>query len=122
MKPIRALRLPALGLALVLLLTPAARALTLDQAREMLVEYYIDEVPQSVLERASIREMLEALGDPYTEYFTAEEYALFNSTMSDTQLVGIGITSLVTEQGLEIQRVYEDTPAANGGDGSPVSR
>ena len=115
MKHVRALRLPALGLALALLLAPAARALTLDQAREMLEEYYIDEVPQSVLEQDDIREMLAALGDPYTEYFTAEEYALFNSTMSDTYLVGIGVTSLATEQGLEVLRVYEDTPAADGG-------
>ena len=115
MKHTRALRLPALGLALLLILSPAARALTLDQAREMLEQYYIDEVPQSVLDRGSIPEMLEALGDPYTEYFTAEEYALFNSTMEDTRLVGVGVTSLVTDQGLEIQRVYEDTPAAEGG-------
>ena len=55
MKHVRALRLPALGLALALLLAPAARALTLDQAREMLEEYYIDEVPQSVLEQDDIR-------------------------------------------------------------------
>ena len=115
MKHARALRLPALGLALVLLLSPAARALTTDQARELLEKYYIDDIPASVLEQPTIQEMLDALGDPYTEYFNAEEYALFNSTMSDSQLVGIGILSQVTDQGLVIQRVYEDTPAQAGG-------
>ena len=39
-------RLFALPLALTLLLSPAAQALTPDQARELLQDYYIDEVPE----------------------------------------------------------------------------
>ena len=115
MKHARALRLPALGLALALLLPPAALALTPDQARSLLEAYYIDDIPPAALEQPTVSGMVDALGDPYTQYFTAEEYALFNSTMSDTHLVGIGIVSLVTEQGLEVQRVYEGTPAQAGG-------
>ena len=115
MKRKRRTRLLSLFLGLSLALSPAARALTPEQAGDLLDVYYIDDVPEEVLEQSTISGMLEALGDPYTQYFTPEEYALFSSSMSDTELVGIGISSLITGEGLLIQRVYEDTPAASGG-------
>ena len=46
-------RLFALPLALTLLLSPAAQALTPNQARELLQDYYIDEVPEDVLDPVS---------------------------------------------------------------------
>ena len=105
----------ALTLALTLTLTPAASALTTDQARELLTDFYIDDVPQAVLDQPTVQQMVEALGDPYTSYFTAEEYALFNGSMQDSDLVGVGISALITQEGVLIQRVYEDAPAAEGG-------
>ena len=108
-------RLFALPLALTLLLSPAAQALTPDQARELLQDYYIDEVPEDVLDQNTIQAMLEALGDPYTTYFSPEEYGAFTGSMSDTDTVGVGIYSLVTADGPLIQRVYENTPAADAG-------
>ena len=81
-------RLFALPLALTLLLSPAAQALTPDQARELLQDYYIDEVPEDVLDQNTIQAMLEALGDPYTTYFSPEEYGAFTGSMSDTDTVG----------------------------------
>ena len=108
-------RLFALPLALTLLLSPAAQALPPDQARELLQDYYIDEVPEDVLDQNTIQAMLEALGDPYTTYFSPEEYGAFTGSMSDTDTVGVGIYSLVTADGPLIQRVYENTPAADAG-------
>ena len=105
----------AMTVALTLTLTSAASALTPEQAGQLLTDYYIDEVPQSVLKQATVQKMVEALGDPYTQYFTAEEYAQFNSSMEDTNLVGIGVSMLAVQEGLLIQRVYSDTPAADGG-------
>ena len=105
----------AVTLALTLSLTSAASALTPDQAGTLLKDYYIDDVPQSVLEQPTVQQMVEALGDPYTQYFTAEEYAQFLGTMEDINVVGIGVSVLTTLEGLLIQRVYEDTPAARGG-------
>ncbi len=108
-------RLFPLLLALTLLLAPAAQALTLEQAKLLLLSYYIDEVPEEALAQTSIQDMLTVLGDPYTYYFTPEEYQQFTGSMSDQNLVGIGISSLTTEEGLLLQRVYENTPAAEGG-------
>lgn len=108
-------RLSAAALALALLAAPGAQALTVEQTAELLQQVYVDEVPQTVLEQTTIQDMLTALGDPYTEYFTAEEYAAFNATMSDTSLVGIGVVYQQTEEGLLLDQVLEGSPAEKGG-------
>lgn len=114
-------RLAAAALAMCLLSTPGARALTVEQAAELLQRVYVDDIPPSVLEEPTIQDMLSALGDPYTEYFTAEEYAAFNATMSDTSLVGIGVVfprleeGQFIEEGLPITEVLEGSPAEKGG-------
>lgn len=111
----RFLRPMAATLALTFLLTSAASALTPDQAGTLLKDYYIEDIPQSVLEQPSVQQMLEALGDPYTQYFTSEEYAQFLGSMEDVNVVGIGVSVLLTQEGLLIQRVYDGTPAAAAG-------
>lgn len=108
-------QLAAAGLALTLVTAPSARALTLEQAAELLETFYVDDIPQSVLEQTSIPEMLKALGDPYTEYFTPKEYTAFNASMSDASLVGIGVVTTMTEEGLLISTVLENSPAEKGG-------
>lgn len=107
--------LTALGLSFSLLNIPAAQALTVEQAAQLLEKYYVDEVPQSVLEQPTIKDMMEALGDPYTEYLTAEQFSNFNNSMSDTQLVGIGVVSVQTEEGLLLDSVLKNSPAEKGG-------
>ena len=105
----------AVTLALTFALTSAASALTPEQAGKLLSDYYIEDVPQSVLEQPTVQQMVAALGDPYTQYFTAQEYSQFLGSMEDTNVVGIGVSMLITQEGLLLQRVYEDTPAAEGG-------
>lgn len=105
----------AVTLALTLSLTSAASALTPEQAGQLLSDYYIDDIPQSVLEQPTVQQMVETLGDPYTQYLTAEEYAQFLGSMEDVSVVGIGLSMLTTQEGLLIQRVYTDTPAAKAG-------
>lgn len=108
-------RLPAAALALTLLLTPAAQALTPDQALVLLDKFYIDPLPQSVSEQTTVSGMLEALGDPYTQYFTAEDYAAFNASLSDTHMVGAGLSLLATDSGPLVSRVIPGGAAEAGG-------
>ena len=108
-------RLPAAALALTLLLTPAAQALTPDQTLKLLQTFYIDPLPQQVLEQNTVSGIIEALGDPYTQYFTAEEYAAFNASLSDTQQVGAGLSLSLTDSGLLVNRVFPDSAAEAGG-------
>lgn len=108
-------RVTAVSLSLLLLTAPCAQALTLEQAGELLEMIYVDEIPSSVWEQSTIPAMLDALGDPYTQYFTAEEYADFTASMSDTALVGIGVTYTLSEEGLLLKAVTKDSPAEKGG-------
>lgn len=110
--PIR--RLGAAFLTLTLLAMPA-RALTVEQAGALLQEYYIDPVSPEVLSQTSIEAMLRALGDPYTQYFTAEEYADFLASMEDGSIVGIGISGIACEEGLLLQQILGDSPALAAG-------
>ena len=107
-------RLTALILVLCLLVSPAA-ALTTEQARELLAEFYVDPVPQEVLDQPTIQDMLDALGDPYTEYLSAEEYQALLASMSGPVIGGIGVTSTATGQGLEVQEVLEGGAAQAAG-------
>ena len=66
-------RLLSLLVVLAILSLPAAQALTTQQAGELLEEYYIDPVPEQVLSQPTVEAMLEAQGDPPTQYYTAEE-------------------------------------------------
>ena len=102
-------------LLILCLLVTSASALTVEQARDVLKGYYIDEIPEEVLEQPTIEEILEALGDPYTDYFNAEEYAAFMASMEDTQVVGIGIQSYYRDEGVLLSQVAPDSPASEAG-------
>ena len=107
-------RICALILALGMLITSAS-ALTVDQTRDLLREYYIDEIPEEVLAHETIDEIISALGDPYTEYYTAAELAEFYAAIEDVQIVGIGIRSYYRAQGVEVTQVAPGGPAEEGG-------
>lgn len=113
-------RINALFLAICLAVLPSAQALTTEQAAELLELLYIDDISPAVLEADTVKEMVAALGDPYTEYFTPEEYDAFLASMSDSSLVGIGVVfsrngGLIGPDGLMIEQVLEDSPASRGG-------
>ena len=85
-------RLISALLALVLLAAPAS-ALTVEQALELLEENYYYEIPQEAYGAASLDELIRILGDPYTEYMTAEQYQEFLDLVESTvDLVGIGVS------------------------------
>lgn len=104
----------ALLLALALAVSPAA-ALTAQDAAALLEEYYVDSIDPAVLEQPTVEEMLDALGDPYTEYLSEAEYAAFLASMADGATGGVGITSTETGQGLLISEVAEGSPAQAAG-------
>lgn len=101
----------AAGLAVALCLAPAAQALTPDQLKEILGEYYIDDLPQAALDAETVEEVIQALEDPYTMYLSPEEFAAFEASMKDETVVGIGISAVGTEEGLSIVGTYAGSPA-----------
>jgi len=104
-----------LSLALSLAVLPAS-ALTLEQAKELLADNYVDDIPQEVLELDSLDAILEALGDPYTYYMTAEQYEAFNQSVNGQTVVGIGATVEVAfNGGYRIMSILPQSPALEAG-------
>lgn len=97
------------------LLTVSAGALTVEQAKELLQIYYVDGVPERVLEQSTVEDVLKALGDPYTEYFDAEDYAAFLNSMKDDTAYGIGVTMQMTENGVLVADVLTGLGAGQAG-------
>ena len=108
-------RLLALVLALVLLALPAS-ALTVDQALELLEEYYYYDIPGEAYEAGSVEELIRLLGDPYTSYMSPEDYQAFLESMEgETDLVGIGVSMQYTDEGILVVEVIPGGSAQGAG-------
>lgn len=105
----------ALSLTFSLSAVPAA-ALTLDEARQLLRDHYVDQIPESILSLDSLDEILEALGDPYTYYMTAEQYQQFTDSVNGETLVGVGITvQTAYDDGFLVLSILPNSPAKEAG-------
>ena len=108
-------RIFALLLATAMLLSSAG-AITVEEARQIVEQLYIDEVPGEILLRETVEEIFEGL-DKYSIYYSPEEYAAFLDTVNDVTVVGIGVVCALTEDatGLEIRQVIAGGAAEAGG-------
>ena len=105
----------ALSLTFSLSAAPAA-ALTLDEARQLLRDHYVDQIPESILSLDSLDEILKALGDPYTYYMTAEQYQQFTDSVNGETLVGVGITvQTAYDDGFLVLSILPNSPAKEAG-------
>ena len=105
----------ALSLTFSLSAAPAA-ALTMDEARQLLRDHYVDQIPESILSLDSLDEILEALGDPYTYYMTAEQYQQFTDSVNGETLVGVGITvQTAYDDGFLVLSILPNSPAKEAG-------
>lgn len=108
-------RLLALLLTLLLLIVPAF-ALTVDQALELLEALYYYEIPAEAYEAETLDELMRILGDPYTEYMSAEEYQYFlNALEGRSGTVGIGVTTRLTERGILVVETISGGSAKEAG-------
>lgn len=108
-------RLLSLALCLTLCLAPMAQALTTDQLKNLLDQYYIDGLSDELRSLGSVEEILDALDDPYTIYMNAEQYQALLRSMQDSSVVGIGVEATTHDQGLLILGAYQDSPAQKAG-------
>ena len=88
----------------------------IQQVYNALLNDYYEELDSTELIEAAIRGMLELPGDPYTFYYTADEW---KNMLSDSagEYGGLGILILEKEDmsGLLIVRVFRDSPAEKAG-------
>lgn len=78
--------------------------------------YYLDEVDYTSLEEGIYKGLLSGLGDPYSEYYTGEEYKQIMESTSGSYC-GIGATlSLNQEDGTcTVVNTFDGSPAEEGG-------
>ena len=86
----------------------------LEQLKSLLVQRYINGADATVLEDAAADAMVGALGDRWSYYISADEYAEYVQQKKNAY-VGIGVTITATETGYSIQKVTEGGPAEEVG-------
>ncbi len=77
--------------------------------------YFADELPPSekLLDGAA-QGLVDAIGDPYADYYSVEEYESFRQQLAGN-FKGIGVLISQQDNGTLISRVYEDSPAEKAG-------
>lgn len=87
---------------------------TLLEAKTLINNYYIDDVRDKIENAKSIEEMITALEDPYSSYFTKEENDSFVNSI-DNKFCGIGIYLDMVEEGVKVLSTIENSPAVEVG-------
>ena len=112
--------------------TPASLT-TLEDVENVLLKdfYYGENTPeyQQQLIDSAIRGMVDAQGDPYTEYMSSEELNAFLGSL-ESSFVGIGVQYTMLDNGILVVKVLDYSPALAAGveagdviiaiDGDPV--
>lgn len=95
---------------------PVAVPGKLMQLENLIRERFIGEVDVVSMEDAAARAMVDSLGDQWSHYLSAAEFADYKEQMNNAY-VGIGITILAEEgeAGFEIIRVEPNGPAKEAG-------
>nr|WP_106783689.1 S41 family peptidase [Lysinibacillus timonensis] len=102
-----------LTLLLVLLLPLQTFAATIDDVRYIIDSSYVGEIDGDIYNADSVDEIIDML-DPYSAYFTNEEYESFMNSIDQTT-VGIGVVIEKHEKGILILDVIENGSAINYG-------
>lgn len=90
------------------------RSSKLTMLEHMIDEYFPLDYDKEASTDLAAYAYTSALGDPYTEYFTAEDYAEFNRSLSSVYK-GIGVTIDYSSGSPVITEIYRDSPAAKAG-------
>lgn len=86
----------------------------LDEVRGILESEYYKDIDPDLLVEGAIKGMVNAVGDPYTVFFNAQEYQDFNDD-GDGKYVGIGVMVGIKEDKIVVITPFEGSPAYNAG-------
>ena len=76
---------------------------------------YLYDYDKNALTEAAISGFVEALDEPYTHYYTREEFSSYMEALSD-EYTGIGVVVSVSENDeIEVISTFENSPAYNAG-------
>lgn len=86
----------------------------LSQLENLLLTRFVDGADQKELEDAAAHAMVAALGDTWSYYIPADEYAAYLEQKNNAY-VGIGVTIQSAEDGFHIQKLSAGGPAEKAG-------
>ena len=84
------------------------------EAMDEINDTYYRKIPRSALADASIKGMVQHLGDRFSNYFTPKEYRGFKQSQN-SEFSGVGMTVSQDPQGLRVAQVYAGSPAKRAG-------
>ena len=93
--------------------TTSVSAEPLDDMRQFIRDYYVDDVPESVLMKGTAQEITKHL-DPYSVYMTAQEYQGFVNGI-EQRIIGIGVVLEEDAKGIKVTSVIPKGPAERAG-------
>ncbi len=92
---------------------------TLGKIEELLAYmdiYYYEDYDSEAVKNALLKGTLEGLGDPYSVYYSPEEYtSLQTSTAGQYHGIGVGLRQNAETMEVSVVKVYGDTPAEEAG-------
>lgn len=87
----------------------------LEEITALIDKYYVGEHDEAAMMDAAAMAFVEAMGDKWSGYFTAEEYALISEEQTNSY-VGVGITVTQESAGIyTVTSVTKDSPADTAG-------
>lgn len=87
----------------------------LDYLENLILQRFIGEVDQKAMEDAAAKAMVDALGDKWSYYIPADDYAAREDQVNNVY-VGIGVTVAVQEDGtIAVEQVIRGGPADAAG-------
>ena len=91
-------------------------ARNLINVKRMVKGLYLGEIDKEKMREGALKGYIEALGDEYTQYFTAEEMGTFEQK-SESKYAGVGLYLSVSKDinRIVVVKVIEDTPADKAG-------
>jgi len=84
------------------------------EALDLVQDDYVRKLSRRDLADAAIKGMVGSLGDQFSSYFTAEEYARYQE-VTESRFSGVGLSVVGVDEGLRITRVYDGSPAKRAG-------
>lgn len=94
-----------------------SKYLRLGDLETIINQYYYKEADQDELVDGALRGMVDALGDPFSAYYTEEEYTSYLADLEGTNVgIGAAFSPIAKTSGLlRVKRVYGGGPAETAG-------
>ncbi len=97
----------------------------MGEIADLIDQYYYEGIDQDAMVEGMYGGMVSGLGDPYSNYFTAEEYASFNESTTGVYYgIGVVLTQSADTKAVTVLHVYPGTPAEEAGvkDGDMIAK